>query len=1185
VSGSTFPVGTTTIEYTATDAAGNESTCSFDIVVEDTEAPTISCPADIVLLIPNGDCDITLTYADPVADDNCPGVSFLLVSGPASGEVLESGFYTIEFEATDAAGNTTTCTFTATLTEETPPVFTCPGDIAATTDPGSCEAIVNFDAPIATDDCSDVTVTQTGGPVSGSSFPIGSTAVEFTAEDASGNTTICTFNIVVTDQVDPEIICPEDITADNDPGLCGATITYDLPTGTDDCGPVTIQLINGLGAGAFFPVGTQTETYEVIDESGNTSTCSFDITVSDSEAPVLDCPGDILVENIPDGDCDAVVNYPLPTATDNCTSANITLTEGLASGSVFPVGSTTVSFDAIDDAGNIATCSFVVTVTENVIPEITCPADITVENDPGACGTIVTYTAPIGTDNCGNEVTTLSSGLGSGATFPVGTTTEEYTVTDLSGNTATCSFTVTVTDVELPILTCPANITVSSDPDQCEAVVNFDPPTVTDNCDDALIPVQTAGPVSGSAFPVGTTTVTFEATDLAGNVSTCSFDVTVTDQVAPEITCPADIVAVANDGDCEAVVNYPDPTATDNCTIPTITLIDGLASGSVFPVGVTTVTFEATDGNGNSATCSFTVTVSEAVPPTITCPADITTDNDPGSCGAIVNYDLPSATDGCGDVTITLIEGLASGNLFPVGATTVTYEATDLSGNTAQCSFTVTVNDVEAPVFECPAELILTTDAGSCEAVYTFDLPTATDNCTGDLAVVQTEGPTSGTSLGLGATTFAFATTDDAGNTTTCTYNVVVSDSEAPVFTSCPEDISLAANEADCTALAEYATPEATDNCSAVIEQTAGPISGSSLEPGVYTVEFTATDPSGNISTCTFQIDVLDDVAPEIISCPEPITTCDAIVEFDAPVALDNCSDVTVTQTSGPASGTQFPVGITTVSFELSDASGNVAICTFDVEVLQAATRPEAGGDQNICDETEATLNGNAPGFGTGTWSQLSGQGNIASPNTPQTLVTDLGVGSNVFIWTIDPGNGCDALSDTTLVIVEPNVTADAGPDQIILAGGQVAINASATPPGGDALWTPSNSLSCLDCLNPVASPTETTTYTLTYTSPLGCERTDSATVRVTREFPNTITPDGDGVNDVWNIPGLDDFPNVEVVIYNRWGNEIFQSTGYIVPWDGTNNGEDLPTGSYYYIIDYKSPGIENVNGTVNIIR
>jgi gliding motility-associated-like protein len=1112
-------------------------------------------------------------------------VSFALVSGPASGEVLEAGIYTIEFEATDAAGNTTTCAFTATITEETPPVFTCPDDIAATTDPGSCEAVVNFDAPIATDDCSDVTVTQTGGPASGSSFPIGSTSVEFTAEDASGNTTICTFNIVVTDQVDPEVICPADIAADNDPGLCGATIIYDIPTGTDDCGPVSIQLISGLGSGAFFPVGTQTETYEVTDVSGNTSTCSFDVTVSDTEAPVLDCPGDILVDNIPDGDCDAVVNYPVPTATDNCTAVAITITDGLASGSVFPVGNTTVSFEAIDDAGNIATCSFVVTVTENVVPEITCPADITVENDPGTCGAIVTYTAPIGTDNCGNAVTTLSSGLGSGATFPVGTTIEEYTVTDLSGNTATCSFTVTVTDVELPILTCAADITVSSDPDQCEAVVNFDPPTVTDNCDDALIPVQTAGPISGSAFPVGSTTVTFEATDLSGNVSTCSFDVTVTDQVAPEITCPTDIVAVANDGDCEAVVNYPDPTASDNCTIPTITLIDGLASGSVFPVGVTTVTFEATDGDGNSATCSFTVTVSEAVPPAIACPADITTDNDPGSCGAIVNYDLPSATDGCGDVTITLIEGLASGNIFPAGTTTVTYEALDLSGNTAQCSFTVTVNDVEAPGFDCPAEIALNTDAGSCEAVYTFDLPTATDNCTSDLTVVQTAGPTSGASLGLGNTTFAFSVSDDAGNASTCTYDVVVSDQEAPVFAACPENQTLTADAATCLALIDFAGPLATDNCTVELVQTEGPANGTEVGPGLYNFVFTATDPSGNLTTCAFTIDVLDNEPPQLISCPEPISTCDAIVEFDAPVALDNCSEVTVTQTSGPASGAQFPVGITTVSFELSDASGNTVTCSFDVEVLQAATRPEAGGDQNICDETEATLNGNSPDFGTGTWTQISGQGNISSPNTAQTLVTNLGEGSNVFVWTIDPGNGCEALSDTALVIVEPNVSADAGNDISILTGGQTAIIASVTPPGGDILWTPSGSLSCVDCLNPIASPTETTTFTLSYTSPLGCERTDSVTVRVTRDFPNTITPDGDGANDVWNIPGLDDFPDVEVVIYNRWGNEVFQSTGYNDPWNGTNNGEDLPTGSYYYIIDYKSPGIENVNGTVNIIR
>lgn len=1183
-SGSTFPAGNTAIEFTATDADGNASVCTFDVVVSDQENPTIICPADLNLTIPMGDCEIELTYGVPLADDNCPGVSFAVTDGPLSGSILESGTYNITYTATDAAGNTETCTFQALINEATPPVFICPADINAIADAGACEAVVTFDPPIATDDCSDVTVTQTGGPASGSSFPVGTTSVEFTAEDESGNTTICTFDVIVVDQDDPIIVCPSNIVVDNDLSFCGAVVTYAVPVGTDDCGSTTVVLTSGLGTGSFFPVGTHTETYEVTDLSGNTATCSFDITVQDIEGPVIDCADDILIENIPDGDCEAIVFYALPNATDNCGVASINLVEGLPSGASFPVGTTIITYQAIDDSGNTAECSFAVNILENVPPEITCPSDIIVDNDPDICGAVVTYTAPEGTDNCGNAITGLTAGLGSGATFPVGTTIEEYTVTDLSGNETTCSFQVIVNDVSPPVITCPESITVPADGGTCEAIVTFDAPLVTDNCDDDLIAVQTAGPVSGSAFPAGTTEVTFQVSDLSGNTATCSFNVLVLDDTDPVINCPANIVFNAADGDCEAIVTYPVVTATDNCTTPLVTLISGPASGSTFPVGVTTITYQAEDESGNTASCSFTVTVLEFVPPTITCPDDISVVNDAGACDAVVNYDAPIATDGCGDVTVSLIAGLPSGSAFPVGTTTVTYEATDGSGNTTTCSFDVVVADEEAPVFDCPDNVNISTDAGLCAAVYNFTPPSATDNCDGAITVTQTEGPDSGTQLAPGSTTFAFTATDPAGNTVTCSYDVVVTDTESPVFTTCPDDFNIAIT-ADCTVEIQFDTPTATDNCTVTLTQTAGPLNGESVGPGVYSITYSAEDPAGNTSECNFEITVTDDIQPVFTECPAEIETCDPVVTFDTPVAADNCDDVVISQTAGPVSGSIFPEGITTVTFEATDNSGNSATCSFDVVILPGGTRPDAGEDQNICDETSTTLTGNTPDFGTGVWSLISGNGNIQNPGAPETDVDGLTEGANVFIWTIDPDNGCALLSDTVTIRVEPGVTVDAGSDQNIQLGNQAGLNASFTPAGGDIVWQPAATLSCETCDNPLANPIVSTTYYAIYTSPLGCERIDSVTVQVSRELPNTITPNNDGVNDVWNIPGIADYPNVEVYIYNRWGNEIFRSTGYREPWDGKRGGDDLPTGAYFYMIDYKSSGVENLNGTVNIIR
>ncbi len=1182
-SGSVFPVGSTTIEFTAEDAAGVQSVCTFDVIVTDDEDPVITCPDDISITILSGVCDTVVNYPIPTATDNCTDVIIGLINGPAPGATLTAGSYTVTIGAQDNSGNTSTCSFNIDISETSVPIFDCPDDIEVNADPGACEATVTFDPPLAEDPCSDVTVTQTGGPASGSVFPAGSTEIEFTAEDEFGNTEVCTFNIVVVDDTDPTITCPEDISVGNDPSICGAIVTYDAPIANDNCGVAEVNLLSGLPSGDLFPVGVTTVNYEVVDVSGNTAQCSFTVTVTDDEAPVITCPDDITL-NIPDGDCSGIVNFLDATATDNCAVATITQTDGLPSGSDFPVGPNTVTFEAVDANGLSSTCSFTITVLEGVAPEITCPADIEVDNDPGVCGAIVTYAALVGTDDCGGATTALTSGLGSGAEFPVGVTIEEYTVTDLSGNTATCSFTVTVNDTELPVFDCPTDLTVSTEPGICEATVLFDTPTVTDNCDGTITAVQTAGPASGSVFSVGSTTVSFEATDPSGNVGVCSFDIIIEDNEAPVIDCPDDIEIDAGIA-CSTIVNFADATATDNCGVASISQIEGPLSGAEFPVGVTTVTFEAIDDAGNPSTCSFTVTVTEEEPPVITCPEDIQVENDSDACSAIVSYDLPIASDDCGDVTITLISGLASGESFPQGFTTVVYEAEDEQGNTATCSFDVEVIDAQGPDFDCPGEIQVPNDPGICGAVYTFDLPQATDNCDGVVTTIQTGGPASGTELGIGITTFSFEATDAAGNTSECTYDVVVSDTESPVFADCPEDIAIELEANVCDTIIEFDIPTATDNCAVTaINQVSGPLSGDALTPGNYTVEFVAEDEAGNSIPCSFNISI-QDVTPPTVECPDSFLSCDLNVALPIPTALDSCGIASIVQTEGPESGTIFPIGITNISFEITDVNGNAVTCSYEVEVAAQAIRPEAGIDRNICGSNSTTLSGNNPDFGSGLWFQIEGSGDILSPESAVTEVTNLGVGLNTFVWSIDPENGCDILTDTIGIFVETGVIVDAGEDQTILLGGNAQLSGFGSPPDGTVQWSPPESLSCSDCLDPVAAPTETTIYFLNYETPLGCDLTDSVTVRVFIKIPNTITPDGDNVNDVWNIPEIDKYPDVTVQIFNRWGVEVFSSTGYNEPWDGTTEGDDLPTGSYYYIIDYNREGKENLNGTVNIIR
>ena len=112
----------------------------------------------------------------------------------------------------------------------------------------------------------------------------------------------------------------------------------------------------------------------------------------------------------------------------------------------------------------------------------------------------------------------------------------------------------------------------------------------------------------------------------------------------------------------------------------------------------------------------------------------------------------------------------------------------------------------------------------------------------------------------------------------------------------------------------------------------------------------------------------------------------------------------------------------------------------------------------------------------------------------------------------------------------------------------------------------------------------------MTYNNSNKCSSSDAVTINVEKRIviPNVITVNGDGANDTWFIENIENFPDVEVLIYNRWGNLVWKSNGYDKQWDGTNyrNGEVLPDGTYFYIIDLHSVKVKNsYSGWVQIIK
>ena len=225
------------------------------------------------------------------------------------------------------------------------------------------------------------------------------------------------------DTEDPVVTAPDDINVNTDPGEPTAVVNFLDATATDNVGVDTLVQTAGPLTGSAFPIGLTVVTWTATDVAGNQASDSTDITVSDNEDPVISVPGNIVAEAT--SAAGAVVEFPFATATDNSGGVIVTQTAGPASGSQFPLGPTTVSFQAVDPSGNTAQGSFTVTVEDTTPPDVTAPADVTKE----ATGTLTSVA--IGTATALDLVDgTVAVTNNAPASFPIGTTVVTWTATD-----------------------------------------------------------------------------------------------------------------------------------------------------------------------------------------------------------------------------------------------------------------------------------------------------------------------------------------------------------------------------------------------------------------------------------------------------------------------------------------------------------------------------------------------------------------------------------------------------------------------------------------------------------------------------------------------------------------------------------------------------------------------------------
>ncbi|MCK8524385.1 HYR domain-containing protein, partial [Aquimarina sp. D1M17] len=1009
-SGSTFPVGITTITYTATDNNGNTTIETFTVTVNDTENPQISCPLDINLNSTSGICGAVVNYTTPVGTDNCPGSNTVQTSGLPSGSTFPVGTTTNIFEITDSAGNSVSCSFEVTIIDaENPSIVNLPSDIIITNDLDDCGAIVSWAEPTSADNCSGSSIVQTSGNLNGTFFPVGDTTVTYTATDTSGNTFSDSFLVTVNDTQIPVIQdCPSNISKPSDLGACTTTVSWTEPSVSDNCtSSGNIIWTKSHLPGDTFSVGTTTVTYIATDEAGNNSiTCSFDIIVQDLETPVLsNCPINLDV-NVDSGECFATATWTEPDVADNCTAVgDIVWTKSHNPGDTFPTGATTVTYIATDESGNnSATCSFVITVNDNEIPNVICLSP-TINLDASGNATLTSTSIDGGsTDNCttpGNlsfsfsKTTFNCSDLGNNAIV--------VTVTDEAGNSNTCNTTVTIADNITPTLSATAETTdgnVGADINFCSYTVQgsqFDP-SVNDNCSGTILSytisgattLSGTGSLSGVTLLQGANTITWTVSDGTNTSAPLTFTKTIVDTQQPTVSAVSNQFKNTTPAICGYTVsgNEFDAIFTDNCAVTSTSytinsgtpVITSTLDGVTIPTGLNTIVWTATDGV-NTRSTSFRVTVTDNENPQISSQPDIV-ENITTGCDQIVNWTEPTVTDNCPGTTLTQTNGLANGSAFPVGTNTVSYRATDASGNIVTMSFDVTVNDLTPPVLTCVpgstagSPFIRQADIGDC--TYTvlgteFD-PTTDDGCDVDSAINSFDGTTTlaGKKLPVGINTIVWTAVDENGNSSSCTIFIEIEDNQNPTFTAPIDNFARNTDPTQCYFTVNDATfdlTDITDNCdlqdptyiitkdgSTVFTGTTS-LTGLQLpkdEINPYIIQWTLSDINGNtVVADTFSITVSDNQAPTFLCNGNVLRTipgasCSYTVlgnEFDPTSLSDNCDlsgDLTVSYVldgiSGGASSSLnneiLSTGVHTVVWTVSDAIGNSATCEFNITII-----------------------------------------------------------------------------------------------------------------------------------------------------------------------------------------------------------------------------------------------------------
>ncbi len=1147
--GSILSVGDHLINFSVSDLAGATNQCTMVLTVEDSEAPIVTVlPEAYVgidencvyvfdnssILFQSQDCDMTQI----VRDFSIP-----------LGTTLGIGVYEITMQIQDGNGNETVVSNVLHVEDLDAPTLECPSASPSFVLDENCEVISPdwIDFLNVQDNC---TVSLLSENTSWNAD--GSWAVELIFSDGF-NEVSCSFDALLVDETAPELAnCLEDQTlalVDDCsavvPDYTSALMVSDACTSAED-----LLIVQNPSAGSFISEN-QTLTLSVSDAAGNIASCSFDLLIDDTTAPLMDCSNLPNAVNANDN-CQYVLgDYTIDLILqDNCDLQSVT--QNPAPGSTVNLGSILLEFTAVDAYGNISTCEHLLQIEDLNPPSISWNSNTSFNADEECTYTLLAASDYVTWTDCSS--TSLSMEPTMGTSLDVGTHEVSITAMDDLGNSSTFNYTIEVIPSSSPAIASCGEIPTQYLNESCI----FELPDFTESvvwnsaCASGLSLEQQPSP--GTIFDTAQE-ILLTFTIVGGNedAAPCTTSLELLNTNSVSVSCE-DLILPAED--CGVFMPDLDFFELEVFSCAAYELSISPAPGTFLELGNHPVEVMLTSEDGQNTSCSFTLSVEDQAPPIIDCDA-IELPVVSGDCGYVVEdfTALIQVTDNCPE-NITITQNPIGVNLG-AGEHELVFVISDGIHETT-CFKTLSVVDYDAPEFDIYENIsVVQTTPGICGAIVDYPAPELLSNCSEE-SINLVQGLPSGSLFPFGESVIVFEASDEFGNTSTLELIITVEDLVTPEFISYLEPLSM------CEGPINYTMPQAIDCGEVNVVQISEPAfeSGDVLPPGQYTVEFQAVDASGNTSSIFWEISILEQADASWESIPSTICSSEGFIDFN-----DYYTGL------GDPSWNWGSEGVLTLGNHIGQILDvtlfvNQGTCSADstqsIHIIGPPT-VNAGNDTDVCG-LEITLNG------------MTNANNFWWEGPPELTLVEEGLACDitssslgVFEVSFFASNGtCTSRDDLELTFVESLGTLVL-PEPFSTTDLSVPVEAVYEGPG-DIMWSTNGSASITNpnALEIVVSNMDEglNAFFIEVDNGVCDPLRDTLWIdNIQFSIPTGFSPNGDLVNDTFEIIALEKHQTKDLQVFNRWGQLVYQNTDYDNSWNGEKEGIPLPDDTYYYVL------------------